>query len=174
MNTGRRAAWLVAGAIVVFLVIGIVAVWQSSRDSAAEARGVAREVNDARAPFTGWTDGTIRVGDRKLHVVLADDSVERIQGLRGKADAAPYDGMLFVYPSPVIEPYTMATVLAPLEITFFDARGRVVDRIHMTPCKGTDATCPSYTSKAAFQYALETADGVRYRGRLAVGALARE
>jgi uncharacterized membrane protein (UPF0127 family) len=63
----------------------------------------------------------------------------------------------------------MATVLAPLEITFFDARGRVVDRIHMVPCKGSDATCPTYESSAAFQYALETADGVRFRGRLAVG-----
>jgi uncharacterized membrane protein (UPF0127 family) len=173
VNKGRRAAWLVAGAIVVILVIGVAAGSQSSHDGAAEARGVVRAVKDARAPFTGWTAGTIQVGDRKVHVVIADDSAERIQGLRGKADPAPYDGMLFVYASPLIEPYTMATVLAPLEIAFFDARGRVVDRIHMTPCKGTDATCPSYTSKAPFQYALETADGVRYRGRLSVGTLAR-
>jgi uncharacterized membrane protein (UPF0127 family) len=80
--------------------------------------------------------------------------------------------MLFVYPGQLVEPYTMATVLAPLEITFFDARGRVVDRIHMTPCNGTDGTCPTYTSNAPFQYALETADGVRYRGRLGVGRAA--
>jgi hypothetical protein len=39
----------------------------------------------------------------------------------------------------------------------------------MTPCAGSDASCPTYVSKAPFQYALETPDGVRYDGRLSVG-----
>jgi uncharacterized membrane protein (UPF0127 family) len=165
----RRAVWIAAGAVVLIAGIVTLIAWKSSGDGAAETRGVITNITPARAPFTGWTAGTIEVGGRKRHVVIADDSGERVQGLRGKADAAPYDGMVFVYPAPLIEPYTMATVLAPLEITFFDARGRVVDRIHMEPCKGTDTTCPTYQSRAPFQYALETADGVRYRGRLAVG-----
>jgi uncharacterized membrane protein (UPF0127 family) len=168
VNNQRRAAWLAAGAILVIAGIVAAVAWRSSRDGAAETRGLVRDVGAARAPFTGWTAATIRVGDRDLRVVIADEEDERVQGLRRKADASPYDGMLFVYSSPFIEPYTMATVLAPLEITFYDARGKVVERLHMEPCAGTDGTCPLYKPASPFQYALETRDGVVYDGALAV------
>ena len=63
----------------------------------------------------------------------------------------------------------MATVPDALEVVFFDADGRVVDRLHMAPCAdGSDATCPAYTPKGAFRYALETRDGVVFDGPHAV------
>ena len=169
MTSSRRAAWLAAGAVVLIaLVVGFV-VWQSADHGESGTRAVIDGVGAARAPFTGLTAGTITVGDKRLHVVVADDESERVQGLRQKVDASPYDGMLFEFPSDGVVSFTMAKVPAALEIVFFDRAGRVVDRMHMKPCpNGTDSTCPLYTPKGPFRYALETGDGVVYDGRLAV------
>ena len=169
MTGSRRAAWLAAGAVLlVVLVIAIVA-WRSSDGGGSNATTVVTDVGAARAPFTGLTAGTITVGGKQLHVVIADDESERVQGLREKSDASPYDGMLFVFPSDAVVSFTMARVPDPLGIVFFDADGRVVDRMRMEPCpNGTDATCPLYTAKGPFRYALETGAGVVYDGPLAV------
>ena len=170
MTGSRRAAWFVAGAVVVILaIVGFVA-WQSSRDGdGGDAGEVVSSVESARAPFAGLTAGTITVGGKPLRVVVADNEDERVQGLRQKSDATPYDGMLFVFPSDGLVSFTMATVPDALEIVFFDATGRVVDRLRMEPCPdGSDATCPVYTPKGPFRYALETGDGVVYDGSLAV------
>ena len=169
MSTQRRAAWFVAGAVVLLALVAFV-VWQSSGDDggASDAGGTVRNVGSASAPFEGLTAGTITVGGRALRVVVADDEAEREQGLRQKSDASPYDGMLFVFSSDGLVSFTMATVPDALEIVFFDAAGRVVDRLRMEPCpNGTDATCPAYTPKGPFRYALETGDGVVYDGSLA-------
>ena len=170
MTESRRAAWFVAGAVVVILVLAGFVVWQASGEDSVDAGGVVSNVESARAPFTGSTAGTITVGGKELRVVVADEEDERVQGLRQKSDAAPYDGMLFVFPADGLVSFTMATVPDALEIVFFDANGRVVDRLHMAPCPdGSDATCPVYTPKGPFRYALETGDGVVYDGALAVG-----
>ena len=168
MTGTRRAVWLAAGAVVLVVLLVAFVAWRASRDDTADASAVVTGIGPARSPFTGLTAGTIEVGGTQLRVVIADDSGERVQGLRQKSDASPYDGMLFVFPSDGIVPFTMATVPDALEITFFDASGRVVDRLHMTPCAGTDASCPAYTPRGPFRYALETGDGVRYDGSLTV------
>ena len=164
----KWAAWLAAGAVVaIALVVGIVW-WQVTDDGAADSSAVVSDIEPARAPFNGLTAGTIDVGGRQLRVVVADEEDERIQGLRQKSDASPYDGMLFVFPSEGVASFTMAGVPDALEIVFYGSDGRVVDRLHMTPCAGTDATCPVYTPRGAFRYALESGDGARYDGSLAV------
>jgi uncharacterized membrane protein (UPF0127 family) len=166
---GRHwAAWLAVGAVVLVVLVAAFIAWQSSDDGTADASTVVTDVGAARAPFAGLTAGTISVGGRQLRVVVADDEAERVQGLREKSDASPYDGMLFVFPSDGLVSFTMATVPDALEIVFFDANGRVVDRLHMAPCAGTDASCPVYTPRGPFRYALETGDGVVHEGPLAV------
>ena len=54
----------------------------------------------ASKPFKGLTATRIRVGNRTLRVVVADQNDERIQGLRRRADIGPYKGMLFVFDAP--------------------------------------------------------------------------
>jgi uncharacterized membrane protein (UPF0127 family) len=168
MTRTRRAVWLAAGALAVGAIVVALVAWQASDDGAADSSAVVTRLRDARSPFAGYTAGTIRVGGKKLRVVVADDEGERVQGLRQKSDASPYDGMLFVFPASGRTSFTMATVAAPLEIAFYDDRGRVIDRLHMVPCAGTDASCPAYRPSGDFVYALETANGDRYPGRLAV------
>ncbi len=60
----------------------------------------------------------------------------------------------------------MSTVRVPLDIGFYDARGRVVDHLRMEPCAGSDAECPSYEAHGRFTYALETLAGDLPEGRI--------
>jgi uncharacterized membrane protein (UPF0127 family) len=160
----------VAVAGVALLVVGGLLVSRAVRDdeSGSRARPVVARVREAGRSFPSLTAGTIRVGQRDLDVVIADDVGEQIQGLRGRSDAAPYAGMLFVYDGDSTGPFTMAGVPGPLDIAFFSADGRRVDQLRMTPCRGTDATCPAYASSAPYRYALETAAGEMPGGRLRV------
>ncbi|MGQ0825141.1 MAG: DUF192 domain-containing protein [Actinomycetota bacterium] len=134
-------------------------------------------VGDARAPididgidatppiadgqFAGFTEARVAIEDRCLRVVVADQSGERSQGLRGVQDLAPYYGMLFVNPDDTDARFTMATVLIPLDVGWYDADGAPVgERTWMEPCPtGTDATCPTYGPATRYRYALETGAG---------------
>jgi uncharacterized membrane protein (UPF0127 family) len=177
MTAPRRGA-VVAGVVLVVLAAAFVE-WQADDDgrsaatsagTASSASAVVSRVTAASAPFTSLTAGTARVGDRTISVVVADSLDERVQGLRGRSDAAPYDGMLFVFDADSSAAFTMAGVRDPLEIAFFDAAGRRVDERRMEPCVGTDATCPLYRPSAPYRYTLETAPGEMPTGDLRVRA----
>lgn len=176
MSGRRRTAALAAGVILVSSGIVVLAgralgggvSAAASGGAAATSAAVVGDVGPATAPFTGLTSGTAKVGGRPVEVVVADSLGERVQGLRGRSDAAPYAGMLFVFPEDSTVAFTMAGVPDPLEIAFFDARGRRVDELRMEPCAGTDATCPIYESTKPYRYTLETAPGEMPTGRLRV------
>ena len=67
--------------------------------------------------------------------------------------------MLFVYPQPKVASFTMAGVTFPLEIGFYDADGKPVQRTHMVPCPESITDCPGYSSERGMLYTLETYDG---------------
>lgn len=172
----RRSAVVAVGTVMVLAGLALLA-WRAvddGRSSAATpesspAATVAVDVGPATDPFASLTTGTIRVGGRAVDVVIADRLDERVQGLRGRPDPAPYSGMLFAFDDDTTTAFTMAGVPAPLDIAFFDAAGRRVDQLRMEPCPGTDATCPVYEAAAPYRYSLETAPGAMPTGRLAVG-----
>ena len=174
MTGVRRAATLVAGAALLLVGAGpgaegvAAAASAVSGGAAARTAAVVSGVEPATEPFTGLTAGTIRVGGRRFEVVVADSLGERVRGLRGRSDAAPYAGMLFVFSEDTTTAFTMAGVPDPLEIAFFDERGRRVDTLRMEPCSGTDASCPIYESSKPYRFTLETAPGEMPTGRLRV------
>ncbi len=120
----------------------------------------------AQAPFAGLTEAEVVVGDRTLRVVVADELDERVEGLRGRVDATPYDGMLFVFPADATTGFTMAGVPAPLDLALFDGAGRRIGDLAMEPCAGDDATCPGYLPPRPYRFALETAAGAMPPGDL--------
>lgn len=157
---------VVLAAVLALLGIACVAIGVIVLTSNDDAPASSRPVRDAlaratpaRAPFAGLTTTVVRVGDRKLAVVIADTQTERVRGLRQRSDLGPYDGELFVYGDLVDVHFTMASVPVPLDIAFYDGAGRVVDRLRMRPCAGTDQTCPVYGARRSFRYALETLAG---------------
>jgi uncharacterized membrane protein (UPF0127 family) len=125
----------------------------------------------AAAPFGNFGETRLALGDKCLRVLVAATEAQRVQGLRDVQSLAPYDGMVFVYARDTNVRFTMANTPLPLDISFFDADGKPVDRTQMTPCPtGTDATCPIYGSKGRFRYALERAAGAAGSGSLAACA----
>jgi len=50
-------------------------------------------------------------------------------------------------------------VKVPLTIGFYNESGLRVDATDMTPCSGSDSSCPSYGSKDNFNVAIETLKG---------------
>ncbi|MCI4354260.1 MAG: DUF192 domain-containing protein [Thermoplasmata archaeon] len=141
----------------------------SSARSTSAAGGLARaleSVRAARAPFPNLVETHVEVGDHTLLVALARSESEREQGLRGRSDLGPYDGMVFVFPMSTSVAFTMSTVPVALDIGFYDTSGAEVTHLRMEPCAGSESQCPLYESTQPFRYALET-----LAGRLPAGSL---
>ena len=109
---------------------------------------------------TGLTEVRLGIGGDCRHVVVADNTDERATGLMRRNDLGSYDGMLFVFDRPTISSFTMSDVPVPLDIAWYDAAGRPVDRLLMQPCPdGTVSDCPAYSSQGTYSYAVETLGG---------------
>ena len=77
-----------------------------------------------------------------LHVYVADDDVERAQGLMGVEHLPADQGMAFVWDEPRDGSFSMKDTLIPLSIAFWDTDGRVIAVLDMQPCTIED--CPTY------------------------------
>jgi uncharacterized membrane protein (UPF0127 family) len=155
--------------VVAWFVVASVALDAGSDDDAPTRGPVAAALRDATAaaaPFSELTEIALGVGGDCWIVVVADDQRERVEGLRGRRDTGPYDGMLFVFDEPTTAAFTMSGVPVPLDIGFYDAGGAPVSRRRMEPCPRSEADCPVYRAEGEFAFALETE-----AGGLADGAL---
>ena len=171
MTPARRAVTAaVLAAVAVALVGGLVYLLRRDDGSTASTGLLARVVAGARpatVPFAGLTEVRVDVGGDCRRVVVADSVDERAVGLMRRSDLGPYGGMLFVFDRPTTSSFTMSDVPVPLDIGWYDAEGRLVDRTLMQPCpQRSPAECPVYQSKGAYRYALETLGGQLPEGAL--------
>jgi uncharacterized membrane protein (UPF0127 family) len=83
---------------------------------------------------------------------LATTPEERGVGLMNRR-RAPKDGMLFVFPRDTTGGFWMKNTLVPLTIAFFDADGKRVRKLSMTPCRVDP--CRIYEPGRRYRYALE-------------------
>jgi uncharacterized membrane protein (UPF0127 family) len=118
---------------------------------------VALDVVDRGDVSDAFSLATIDVSGRRWVVAVADDADERHRGLRQVANLGDLDGMLFVYDEDSTSTFGMHTVPIRLDIAWFDADGRLVDRTTMTPCP--EKPCASYEASDAYRYAVETVEG---------------
>lgn len=102
------------------------------------------------------------------HALLARTPSARARGLRGRTFLLPHESMLFAWPSPVIESFTMAGVPFPLDLVLLDRAGTVngIAR-NMKPHVG------GAMPRIPFQYAIELPAGFLARHRVAVGTPVR-
>jgi uncharacterized membrane protein (UPF0127 family) len=172
---GRRALVITLGALVVAaLAIGVVKVLDTVGDPDPTAGGlpvsaILPQAQPAVAPFKGLTELHIGVGNSKcLRVAVADSLDERVEGLRGRSDLGPYDGMLFVFQGPSTANFTMSGVPVPLEIGFYGSNGARNSSQLMKPCAKAEPECPVYRAGGGeYEYALETLKGGLPNGALA-------
>jgi uncharacterized protein len=98
---------------------------------------------------------TITVGGVPLVVEVADDVMERSQGLMYR-ESLPHDrGMLFVFPDEAVRAFWMKNTRIPLSIAFADAEGVIIAIMDMFPDDGR----ARYRSGAPAKYALEVNRG---------------
>jgi len=90
-----------------------------------------------------------------LDVEIADDPIERAEGLMGREDIKPGQGMLFVFDDEYPRSFWMKNTPLSLDILFFDAEGRwVSSQLSTTPF-----STKSLPSGSPAQYALEILAG---------------
>jgi len=107
----------------------------------------------ARGTATITTGGTPLV----LRVERARTPAQRAQGLMGRRSLPPRAGMTFEYESPSTGAFWMKNTLIPLDIAFYDGRGRILRILTMQPCRV--AACPLYDPKVSYRGALEVNAG---------------
>jgi uncharacterized protein len=171
VTAGRWAvAATVLAAAVAALVGGLVLLLRGGDDAPARAGKLSVGLAGARpatAPFTGLTELRLGIGGDCRRVVVADEVDERAVGLMRRRDLGPYDGMLFVFERPTQGSFTMSNVPVPLDIGWYDASGRPVDRLVMQPCPDRSVSeCPRYGSRGPYTYAVETLEGELPAGAL--------
>lgn len=130
--------------------------------------GCAQESNLALDLPRGQLSIT-RDGDKvlALRVTIADDPEERNQGLRGIGSLPRTQGMVFLWPEPVVAPFFMEDTLIPLQIASWDASNRIVSIMRMVPCRSKP--CPLYESGKKIVGAVEVADGVLDEAAVVIG-----
>lgn len=95
---------------------------------------------------------SLRLDGAPIRPELALTSAQRSVGLMHRTKA-PADGMLFVFPAPTAGGFWMKNTLVPLKIVFFDAAGRRVRTMRMTPC--VKDPCRIYDPGKLYRFALE-------------------
>jgi uncharacterized membrane protein (UPF0127 family) len=156
--------WAVAAAVLVAavaaLVGGLVLLLRGDDDTSAPTGAlgsVLAAARPAQSPFAGLTEVRIAIDGDCRRIVVADAVDERAVGLMRRRNLGPYDGMLFVFERPTQGSFTMWNVPVPLDISWYDAGGRPVDRLVMQPCPERSLSeCPSYRSDRPYSYAVET------------------
>lgn len=104
------------------------------------------------APSGANPPGKLRLDGVQFRPELALTYANRSLGLMNRR-RAPADGMLFVFAADTTGGFWMKNTLVPLRIAFFNADGRRVRQLSMTPCR-TDS-CPIYSPGRRYRFALE-------------------
>jgi uncharacterized membrane protein (UPF0127 family) len=109
-------------------------------------------------------DGEHRVS---VAVELATTSDQQARGLMFRTKLAPDAGMAFLFGRPVTGGFWMKNTRIPLSIAFWNARGRIVRILDMTPCRADP--CPVYKPGLSYVGALEVNRGAFRRWSITRG-----
>jgi uncharacterized membrane protein (UPF0127 family) len=137
--------------------------------AAAVAAAVVAGTAAGAASFTrGTATVTTRTGAKVvLRVEIARTSADRQRGLMYRRTLAAKAGMVFVYPEDTRGGFWMKNTLIPLDIAFYDRRGRILRIFSMTPCRRDP--CRVYDPGVAYRAALEVNAGSFRRWNVRVG-----
>jgi uncharacterized membrane protein (UPF0127 family) len=108
-------------------------------------------------------------GSARFNVEIADDDIERGQGLMFRESMGRYSGMLFIYDEPSTVAFWMKNTLIPLDMVFLDQHG-VVQHVHENAVPGSLETIPGGDNVLAV---LEVNGGLSNSLGLEVGAQMR-
>ena len=93
-----------------------------------------------------------------LHVQIAETPQSRERGLMGVAKMPDQVGMAFLFRKPTSTAFWMKDTLIPLDIAFWDGKGRIVTTFTMTPCRANP--CHLYQPATAYVGSVEMNAGL--------------
>ena len=102
-----------------------------------------------------------------LQVEIARTNAERQRGLMYRRTLPAKAGMVFVYPQAVSHGFWMRNTLIPLDIAFYDGRGRILRILTMQPCRRDP--CKVYDPGVSYRAALEVNAGSFRRWEVKAG-----
>ena len=102
-----------------------------------------------------------------LRVEVASTPKQRVTGLMNIKDMPEDAGMAFQFETSTQGSFFMKNTLMPLDITFWDEQGIIVDILQMEPC--TKEPCPLFTPKTPYIGAVETKRGTLSRADVRLG-----
>jgi uncharacterized protein len=114
---------------------------------------------DGSAPRFGRGTATIVTPTDRivLRVEIARTGAQQQYGLMHRRSLPRDAGMVFLYGYPENGGFWMKNTLIPLDIAFFDERGRIQRIMRMTPCR--EDPCRIYVPGVAYRGALEVNAG---------------
>ena len=124
------------------------------------------------AGSTSLERGTATIAIRQgkpviVQVQIARTPAERQRGLMYRRSLPAKAGMVFAYPQDARGGFWMKNTLIPLDIAFYDARGKILRILTMTPCR--TEPCRIYEPGVAYRAALEVNAGSFRRWKVRAG-----
>jgi uncharacterized membrane protein (UPF0127 family) len=102
-----------------------------------------------------------------VQVEIARTSAERQRGLMYRRTLPAKAGMVFVFSQAVSNGFWMKNTLIPLDIAFYDGRGRILRILTMQPCRRDP--CRVYDPGVSYRAALEVNAGSFRRWEVKAG-----
>jgi uncharacterized membrane protein (UPF0127 family) len=102
-----------------------------------------------------------------VQVEIARTSAERQRGLMYRRTLPAKAGMVFVFSQAVSNGFWMKNTLIPLDIAFYDSRGRILRILTMQPCRRDP--CKVYDPGVSYRAALEVNAGSFRRWEVKAG-----
>jgi uncharacterized membrane protein (UPF0127 family) len=110
---------------------------------------------------------TSSTGTHRFTVEVAETPEQQAQGLMNRQSLAPDRGMVFPRNPPGDASFWMKNTLIPLDIAFYDRRGRILKLFTMTPCRRDP--CRTYDPGVSYRAALEVNAGSFRRWNVRAG-----
>jgi uncharacterized membrane protein (UPF0127 family) len=135
----------------------------------ALATGLALAIATGAVAQSALSTVDATIAGESFRLELAADSEAMTRGLGGRTHIPSRGGMLFAYPAARPLAFVMRDCLVPIDITYLDAAGRVLNRhtMQVEPPRREDesveayeARLPSYRSRGPARYAVEVAGGL--------------
>lgn len=111
-------------------------------------------------------------GDIEFKVEIADDPIERSEGLMYRKSLAEDKGMLFIFEKVDYVNFWMKNTLILLDVIFIDQNNKIAHiASDVKPCPDGVLQCPLYPSELPVKYALEINAGLAKKYGLKNGDL---
>lgn len=111
-------------------------------------------------------------GELEFKVEIADDPMERSQGLMYRNSMSEDQGMLFIFEKSDYVSFWMKNTLIPLDMIFIDQDHKIAHiEADVKPCPKGVLNCPLYPSELPVKYVLELNAGLAEKNGLRNGDL---